>query len=79
MDASFGSHPVFEVFKCLRRIGGRPPVVGSAIRFSGYIWWNLTVRKPIIRPEQAASLRREQIAKLRKVMWPVGATPKTHP
>jgi biofilm PGA synthesis N-glycosyltransferase PgaC len=79
MDASFGSHPVFEIFKCLRRLGGHPPLVGSAIRFSGYIWWNLTVRKPIIRPEQAAFLRREQLAKLRKAMWPVGAASRPQP
>jgi poly-beta-1,6-N-acetyl-D-glucosamine synthase len=77
MDASFGSHPVFEIFKCLRRIGGRPPVIGSVVRFSGYIWWNLTKRKPLIRPEQAASLRREQLAKLRKLIWPIGVAPKT--
>jgi glycosyltransferase involved in cell wall biosynthesis len=68
MDGSFGSHPVFEFFKCMRRIGGRPPVLGSATQFSGYVWWNITAGKPIIRPEQAAFLRREQMAKLRRTL-----------
>jgi biofilm PGA synthesis N-glycosyltransferase PgaC len=75
MDASFGSHPVFEILKCLRRIGGYPPVLGSLVRFSGYMWWSLRVRKPIIRPEQAAYLRREQMAKLRNAIWPMGTAP----
>ena len=36
MDASFGSHPLFEVLKCVRRIFSEKPVLASAlIRFGG--------------------------------------------
>jgi hypothetical protein len=70
MDASFGSHPVFEFFKCIRRIPSSPVVIGSVIRFSGYAWWKITGQEPIIGPEQAAFLRTEQVGKLRRKMWP---------
>jgi Glycosyl transferase family 2 len=64
MDASFGSDPVFEFFKCGRRGMTRP--LGSLVRFGGYLWWNLTGRKPLIQAEKVAFLRKEQRAKLQK-------------
>jgi hypothetical protein len=67
MDASFGSHPVFEWFKCCRRIPAPPVLVGSALRFCGYLWWKVSGRKPLIAAEKVAFLRREQIAKLRRL------------
>ena len=73
MDASFGSHPVFELFKCCRRIASSPFVLGSAVRLSGYIWWQLTGRKPVIRAEKVAFLRRSQMDKLRRRIWLLGA------
>jgi biofilm PGA synthesis N-glycosyltransferase PgaC len=64
MDASFGSHPVFEFLKCCRRMTNYPFLLGSLIRFSGYLWWNLTRRKPLLSQEKEAFLRKEQLAKL---------------
>jgi glycosyltransferase involved in cell wall biosynthesis len=64
MDASFGSDPVFEFFKCGRRGMSRP--LGGLVRFGGYLWWNLTGRKPLIHAEKVAFLRKEQRAKLLK-------------
>jgi hypothetical protein len=69
MDASFGSHPIFEFLKCCRRIGTRPYVLGSMVRFGGYLWWLCAGRKALI-PEAAMSfLRKEQMAKLRRAAW----------
>lgn len=70
MDASFGSHPLFQLFKCARRIAAPPLVAGSMVRFCGYFWWNLTGRKPVIGPEQVGFLRREQLGKIRDVALP---------
>jgi glycosyltransferase involved in cell wall biosynthesis len=70
MDASFGSHPIFELIKCCRRATGRPFVLGSIVRFSGYIWWRLAGRKPLIAREKVAFLKKEQTAKLRGWVWP---------
>lgn len=70
MDASFGSHPVFEFVKCARRIGAAPFVIGSIVRFSGYLWWKVSGRKPVISPEKVTFLRAEQMAKLRRFIRP---------
>jgi glycosyltransferase involved in cell wall biosynthesis len=68
MDASFGSDPAFELFKCARRLMHKPVLVGSFVRFCGYLWWKITGRKPLIGREQVTYLRKEQRAKLRKWM-----------
>jgi glycosyltransferase involved in cell wall biosynthesis len=65
-DASFGSHPIFEFLKCCRRVTTRPFFFGSVVRYCGYLWWNLSRRKPVIKPEEVAFLRKEQVAKLRR-------------
>ena len=71
-DASLGYHPVFEVFKCLRRLTSRPIVAGSAVRFCGYLWWKMMGRKPVIHPAKVAFLRQQQLTKLRSRLWPLG-------
>jgi len=73
-DASFGYHPVFELFKCCRRVTSRPFVLGSVVRLGGYIWWNLSGRGPVIPPEKVAFLRREQMAKLWRRAWPLATS-----
>ncbi len=68
-DASFGNHPIFELFKCGRRMMNRPIVLGSAVRLGGYLWWNLSGRDAVIPAEKVAFLRKEQMAKLRRRAW----------
>jgi glycosyltransferase involved in cell wall biosynthesis len=70
-DASFGNHPIFELFKCGRRLTNRPFVLGSAVRFCGYLWWNLSGRAAVIPAEKVAFLRQKQMAKLRRRAWPL--------
>jgi hypothetical protein len=72
-DASLGHHPMFEVCRCCRRVTYPPLFFGSALRFSGYIWWNLMGRRPVIQTEKVAFLRKQQMAKLRRRVWPLGA------
>jgi glycosyltransferase involved in cell wall biosynthesis len=64
MDGSFGALPIFEILKCARRLKTRPLLLGSAVRFGGYLWWKMT-RKPLLTPDQVAFLRQEQRAKIR--------------
>jgi hypothetical protein len=75
MDASFGSHPVFEVFKCCRRIGISPFLIGSLVRLGGYLSWNLTGRKPCIPADSVAFLRGEQIRKVRARLGMMNSKP----
>jgi biofilm PGA synthesis N-glycosyltransferase PgaC len=69
-DASFGNHPFFELFKCARRVTNRPFVLGSMVRFCGYLWWSVSGKRALIPPEKVKFLRREQIAKLRRCITP---------
>lgn len=70
MDASFGSHPVFEFFKCCRRVNNAPFLLGSLVRSAGYFWWHATGRKPVISADKVCFLRKEQLTKLCKSMRP---------
>lgn len=74
MDASFGSHPLFELFKSGRRLTSHPFLFGSLLRLCGFFWWKLSGRQPLIAPEKVAFLRKEQMAKLRGWMRPFGGT-----
>jgi glycosyltransferase involved in cell wall biosynthesis len=65
-DASFGSHPIFEFFRCCRRIKNSPFLFGSAVRLGGFIWWNMTGRAPVIPKDKVAFLRKAQVSKLRR-------------
>jgi len=65
-DASFGSHPAFEFIKCCRRVTSYPFLLGSIVRFAGYLWWHISGRKPVIPVEKVRFLRKEQLAKLRR-------------
>jgi glycosyltransferase involved in cell wall biosynthesis len=65
MDGSFGAHPLFEMFKCARRVGVKPWIIAACARFSGYCWWNITGRKPLIQPEKVVFLRKTQLRKIR--------------
>jgi biofilm PGA synthesis N-glycosyltransferase PgaC len=64
MDASFGSHPLFEAFKCARRVLVTPLLFSSIIRFAGYVWWNISRGSPLLPAEKVSYLRKEQINKL---------------
>jgi glycosyltransferase involved in cell wall biosynthesis len=74
MDASFGSDPIFELFKCGRRIMHRPFFLGGFVRFCGFLWWKLTAREPLIATEKAIFLREEQRAKLQRWMSRCGVS-----
>ena len=64
MDQAFGSHPVFEIMKCARRVAQRPFLLGASWRFAGFIWGYC---KHDVRPVTEGFiqyLRREQLARL---------------
>ena len=76
MDASFGSLTLFEFLKCCRRVTTNPYFFGSVVRYAGFLKWKLAGRKPLVRPEAVAFLRKEQAAKLRRWVWPFGKNAK---
>lgn len=64
MDYSVGSHPLFEVFKCFRRIKGKPYLLGSLLRITGFILGYCWREKRIVSDDFIKYLRREQIQRL---------------
>lgn len=67
LDYSFGSDPIFEVFKCLRRVGESPYVVVALARLAGFVWLSLC-REPREVPDEFVSfLRHEQRERLSSV------------
>ena len=64
-----GSHPVFELVKSLRRVGQKPYVVGSLIRFSGFCFAVLKRYDRLVSDEFVSFLRKEQKKKLKDTFW----------
>jgi biofilm PGA synthesis N-glycosyltransferase PgaC len=62
---SLGYHPLFELVRCIYRLGDKPYFVGSLLMTCGY-WWSLLTRQEKELPEQVVRyLRSEQTEKLR--------------
>jgi len=64
LDYSFGSHPLFEVIKCLRRFPERPFAVGGAARLIGFVGSYLSNDPRLVSEEFVAFLRNEQKQRL---------------
>jgi hypothetical protein len=64
MDFSLGSHPVFELFKCARRLRDKPAVAGATVRLAGFVWCYCTGKKPEVSAEFMKFLRKEQMSRV---------------
>lgn len=64
MDHSVGSHPVFEIAKCARRVGEKPFLLGSFVRMGGFLWSYATGSPRAIDPEMVRFLRQEQLGRI---------------
>ena len=68
MDYSMGTHPLFEIVKCLRRVKQKPYGIFAAVRLYGFMRPCL-MRQPWTAPKEVVKfLRSEQLFKLRKHM-----------
>jgi poly-beta-1,6-N-acetyl-D-glucosamine synthase len=66
MDYVFGSHPLFELVKCVRRVKERPYVLRALFRLVGFTWSTLR-RDPIeVSADIVDYLRGEQLKRLKK-------------
>jgi poly-beta-1,6-N-acetyl-D-glucosamine synthase len=67
MDASFGSHPLFEVCKCARRVGESPVILSGLIRLGGFLWWRISRGTPLLPANKVAFLRDQQLKKISRI------------
>lgn len=66
MDYMLGTHPVFEIVKCFRRVKQKPYIVFSMLRFAGYVKQYLEGAERPVSREFVLFLRREQLERLNK-------------
>jgi poly-beta-1,6-N-acetyl-D-glucosamine synthase len=67
MDFSVGSHPLFELFKCARRIPERPFLLGAIARLFGFFGCYCDKSPRLVSPEVVAFLQHEQIGRIRQL------------
>jgi len=67
-DFSFGNHPLFQVFKCFRRVTEAPVIWGAFMIFCGYCWAALHSERRTVSSEFVAFLRAEQLGRLRSLL-----------
>lgn len=72
MDYVMGSHPLFEVVKCARRIPEYNWLVGAATRLAAFLWCYCTREPRTVSPEFMRFLRDEQVGRLRAMLRPSG-------
>jgi len=73
MDYSVGSHPLFEVFKCISRVKAKPYLIYASYRMAGFISGYYRKEKKMVSDEFIKYLRREQMQRLQslcsKYLW----------
>ena len=65
MDYSLGSHPFFEIMKCLRRAKEKPYLLVSSLRLCSFILSYCRRQKREVSDEFIRYLRKEQLERLR--------------
>ena len=66
MDYSLGTHPLFEIVKCLRRLKLKPYGVFSAVRLFSFFKLLFERRPRGVNQDVVSFLRREQLARLKR-------------
>ena len=68
MDYALGSHPLFEGFKCARRLWQSPRVVGALVRYAGYCAACVRRDPRDVPTEVIEFIRNEQRQRLRRIV-----------
>jgi GT2 family glycosyltransferase len=78
LDYSFGSDPMFEVTKCLRRISDRPYLLVALARLAGFVSPYLSREHREVPDEVCSFLRREQRGRLLSTLGSFRAVRTVH-
>jgi glycosyltransferase involved in cell wall biosynthesis len=68
MDFAIGTHPVFELAKCVRRVNARPIGIGALATWFGFLGQYCRGAKPQVPLEVIHFLRREQMKRMRSLV-----------
>ncbi|HEX4487709.1 MAG TPA: glycosyltransferase family A protein [Terriglobales bacterium] len=72
MDYALGSHPLFELVKCVRRIPEYPWLIGALTRLATFLWCYCRRESRPVSSEFMRFLRNEQVDRLRAMLRPSG-------
>lgn len=78
VDYSFGSDPLFEIFKCLERLLERPLFICGITRLAGFFWSHVCRDTRPVSDEYVAFMRTDQrlrVLSLFRKFWAVKARP----
>ena len=64
MDYCFGSDPLFEIVKCIRKLKDKPYFVAALTRLLGFAWCALSGEKKAVPQEFEVFLRKEQRSRI---------------
>ena len=67
-DYSFGTVPLFEIFKCLRRLPEKPYFGHALFRLAGFIWPHLCGEPRGVENDVVSFLRREQNGRISQLV-----------
>lgn len=67
-DYYLGSHPVWELLRCMRHFASRPYVIGALSIYAGYLGAYLRRHPRPVAPEFVQFRRREQMRRLKGIM-----------
>jgi glycosyltransferase involved in cell wall biosynthesis len=68
MDYTVGSHPVFELAKCVRRVKERPFFLRALFRLIAFTWFGIKRERRAVSAEIIESLRVEQVKRLKMLL-----------
>ncbi len=67
-DYRFGNHPVWELFRVVFQMRGRPYVIGGLVMLAGFLWAAIRHVERIAPADVMAFHRAEQLGKLRTLL-----------
>jgi len=67
LDYSFGSDPMFEIAKCLKRLREAPYVLGAMTRLAGFVWGYISREQKAVSDDFVAFLRKEQRSRVKSL------------
>lgn len=65
-DYALGTHPVFEVLKCLSRVAEYPPILRAVLWLAGYCAGSLKQNKRLVSDELLRFSKAEQLGRVRQ-------------
>ena len=78
-DYRLGSHPIWQLFRCMYQLTKQPYIVGGLLTLSGYFTAYLTRQSRTVSPELAKFRGQEQMKRLKAYFSAKQSTPRSLP